>query len=236
MQRGDSFARLGALVVAAQFAAGFMPLQNEALRPFQPVQAQGAPASPQPPYCENSTSSPEPEKPLTAEEQKAADARLQFDRVLVDAAVLLNEFEESKRDRSKTNFSMSAFRNFEIQLNAIADADPANDQARDWAKKMQMAQFEILQPSVAVADVASRQLYADRMSDNLKDQGVVVMAIGRGARVVRFMSRQMTRDMGQHLLDSAKIADQSRSLQFERVIFSNGRRSWTFDVGSGRYR
>lgn len=245
MRRSSFFARGTTSVAAAIFVAGFTP--NPVLvigaSDVQRIQAAEPSPAPQttpavPPVSTEPTATPatEPERPLTPEEQKAVDARQHFDRVLVDAAVLLTDFQNYKRGKTRTPISMSAFRNLEIELNAIADADPSNDQARDMAKQMQMAQFEILQPSVAVAAVASRQLYADKMSQSLKDQEVRAAVSGRGARVVRFMSRQMTRDMGQKLLDSAKIADQARELQFERVVFTNGRRSWTYNVESGRYR
>lgn len=228
MRRSSFFARWGKLVVAAILVAGFMP---------NPIPVIGASDVQKIQASEPATVPPtEPERPLTPEEQKAVDARRHFDRVLVDAAVLLTDFENYKRGKTRTPISMSAFRNLEIELNAIADADPSNDQARDMAKQMQMAQFEILQPSVAVAAVASRQLYADKMSQNLQSQDVRAVVSGRGARVVRFMSRQMTRELGQNLLDSAKIADQARGLQFERVVFTNGRRSWTYNVETGRYR
>lgn len=240
MRRNSFVMRLGTLFAAAILAAGFVPAPNGVIgtAPFLKVQAtepsassQGVPAPPEP-----APPAVEPDRPLTPEEQKAVDARLHFDRVLVDAAVLLTDFENYKRGKTRTPISMSAFRNLEIQLNAIADADPANDQARDMAKAMQMAQFEILQPSVAVAAVASRQLYADTMSGKLQEQGVRVAVSGQGARVVRFMSPHMTREMGAQLADSARIFDQAQKLQFERVVFTDGRRSWTYGVDRGRYR
>ena len=245
MRRSSFFARWGTLIVAAILVAGFRPnpIRLIGASDVQRIQATEPSSNPQtspalPPALTEPATVPatEPERPLTPEEQKAVDARQHFDRVLVDAAVLLTDFENYKRGKTRTPISMSAFRNLEIELNAIADADPSNDQARDMAKQMQMAQFEILQPSVAVAAVASRQLYADRMSQSLQSQEVRAVVSGRGARVVRFMSRQMTRELGQNLLDSAKIADQARGLQFERVVFTNGRRSWTYNVESGRYR
>ena len=240
MRRDNLIARWGILSVASVMVAGFVPVSADVN--FEPsiLKVQATETSPGaqtvPTAPSTSSNSTAPERPLTPEEQKAADVRLKFDRALVDAAVLLTDFENYKRGKSKTPISMSAFRNLEIELNAIADADPANDQARDMADKMQIAQFEILQPSVAAAGVASRQLYADRMSSKMSDQGIRVTVSGRGARVVRFVSRQMTREAGGQLLDSAKIAEQARRLQFDRVMFSNGRRSWTYRVESGRYR
>lgn len=229
--------RTAALLAPSLLVAGFAPLPDLAPRTDFVLHAQAAEPQPQPQVlAPQSQTVPEPERPLTPEEQKAADARLQFDRVLVDAAVLLNEFDDYKRGKSKTPVSMSAFRNLEIQLNAIADRDPSNDQARDWAKKMQQAQFEILQPSVAVADVASRQLYADNMSVKLREQGVGVSVMGPGARIVAFVSPQMTKAMGAKLAESAKIYDQARRLQFEKVVFSNSRRGWMYDLRTGRYR
>jgi len=232
---------MAVLMTAAPLVAGLTPLPDGMPGPALVLKAQSTETQPaqqgQAPAPEQSSAQPvEPERPLTPEEQKAADARLHFDRVLVDAAVLLNEFEESRRGRGKSNISMSSFRNLEIQLNAIADADPSNDQARDWAKKMQQAQFEILQPSVAVADVASRQLYADTMSAKLRDQAIGVSVMGPGARIVAFVSPQMTKEMGAKLADSAKIYDQARRLQFEKVVFSNSRRGWMYDLRTGRYR
>ena len=245
MRRSSFFARWGIVVVAAISVAGFTPAPIHDIEAADVHGIQATEPSPRPqaspavpPVSTEPATTPvtEPERPLTPEEQKAVDARLHFDRVLVDAAVLLTDFETYKRGKTKKPISMSAFRNLEIELNAIADADPANDQARDMAKQMQMAQFEILQPSVAVAAVASRQLYADKMSQSLQSQDVRAVVSGRGARVVRFTSRQMTRELGLQLLDSAKIGDQARGLQFERVVFTNGRRSWTYDVENGRYR
>ncbi len=235
------FVRLAAVLTSAFVVAGFtrgpvaIPLTS-----FQTVQAGEPQTNPQAPVATSPEQTPapaiEPERPLTPEEQKAADARLQFDRALVDAAVLLTDFENYKRGRSKTPVSMSAFRNLEIQLNAIADADPSNDQARDWAKKMQQAQFEILQPSVAVADAASRQLFADKMSEKLSDQGIAVSVLGPGARILVFVSRQMTKETGAKFAESTKIYDQARGMQFEKVVFANGRRGWMYDLKSNRYR
>jgi len=239
MRCKNLFARMAVLTIATPFVTGLTPLPDGMPGPALVLKAQSTETQPA-----QQSSTPEqgaapaiaPERPLTPEEQKAADARLHFDRVLVDAAVLLNEFEESRRGRGKSNISMSSFRNLEIQLNAIADADPSNDQARDWAKKMQQAQFEILQPSVAVADVASRQLYADTMSAKLRDQAIGVSVMGPGARIVAFVAPQMTKEMGAKLAESAKIYDQARRLQFEKVVFSNSRRGWMYDLRTGRYR
>lgn len=177
-----------------------------------------------------------PEQPLTPEEQKAADTRLVFDRLLVDAAVRLTELENYRRGRSKTPVSLSAFRSLEIRLNQIADADPSNTQAREMARNMQMAQFQLLQPSVEVAAAADRQLYASAMSEKMQADGVKVTTSGRDSRVVRFTSPHMTRDMSRQLAAREKIPDQVRRLEFRSVIFSNGRRSWRYAVPRNRTR
>ena len=243
MRRSRFFVRWVTLVAAAILVVGFKPasLQVSAVSDIQRTQITAPSSEPQatpatPPTEPATAAAVEPERPLTPDEQKAVDARLHFDRVLVDAAVVLTDFENYRRGKTRTPISISAFRNFEIEMNAIADADPANEQARDMAKRMQAAQFEILQPSMAVANVASRQLYADAMSTKLQEKGVRVSVGGAGARLIRFVSPQMTRDMGAQLGDSAKIFDQARGLQFDKVIFTNGRRSWTYRVESGRYR
>ena len=247
MRRYSFLVRLGLLSLVASPISGFMPHQIpspaaafaqrvQATEPSSNPQSSGPQVVPVAPATDSATPPVEPDRPLTPKEQKAADARLKFDRALVDAAVLLTGFEDYRRGKTKAPISLSAFRNLEIELNAIADADPANDQARDMAKQMQMAQFAILQPSVAVADVASRQLYADAMTAKLADQSIKASVGGSGARVVRFVSAQMTRELGQRLGESSKIFDSALQLQFERVVFTNGRRSWTYRVDSGRYR
>lgn len=162
--------------------------------------------------------------------------RLEFDRALVDAAVLRNEYEQSRRSRSKKQWSLSAFRSLELRLGAIADADPSNTQARDMANTMKMIQFEILQPSMEIAAIADRQLYADTMAERMKGEGLRVEALGPRSEAVRFSSPHMTRQLGIRLSESAKIPEQARRLQFRSVVFSNGRRRWTFDVASGRLR
>lgn len=159
-----------------------------------------------------------------------------FNRVLVDAAVLKNNYENFKRRKSKTPVSLSSFRNLELQLNAIAAADPANTQARDWANAMRMAQFEILQPSVQIAASANRQLYAHEMAERMRNDGMSVRLSGRENSVIRFQSPNMTRQMAAQLAESAKIPEQAKALQFQRVVFGNGRRSWTYDLRRGRLR
>lgn len=178
----------------------------------------------------------EPERPLTPDEIKAAEARLVFNRLLVDAAVLRTNLDNYRRGKSKTPVSLSAFRSLEIRLKEIADADPANTQARDMSNAMKMAQFEILQPSVEIAAGANRELYAFAMADQLKDEGVRVEVSGRGNRVVRFSSPQMVREMAIKLAESGRIFEQARSLEFSRVVFTNGRRYFTYDVARGRFR
>ena len=173
---------------------------------------------------------------MTAEEKKAAATRLAFDRLLVDAAVLRTNLENYRRGKSKTPVSLSAFRSLEIRLKQFADADPSNTQARDMSNAMKMAQFEILQPSVEIAAGASRQLYALAMADQLKDEGVSVVVSGPGSRVIRFSSPQMVREMAVKLSESARIIEQATMLEFSRIVFTNGRRYWTYDVARRRFR
>lgn len=172
---------------------------------------------------------------LSAEE-KAAEARLAFDRLLVDAAILKNNYENFKRKRSKEPVSLSAFRSLELRLRAVAEADPSNTQAKEWADVMRMAQFEILGPSVRIAASANRELYAQEMAARMRDQGMKVSVAGAENNSVVFLSPQMTRQMAMKLAESAKIPEQTRALQFRRVVFANGRRSWTYDVERGRLR
>ena len=159
-----------------------------------------------------------------------------FDRALVDAAVLNTEYENSRRGRSKKPISLSAFRSLELRLNTIADADPANTQARDMANLMKMRQYEILQPSVEIAASANRLLYAHAMADRMRDDGTRVVVSGAGNSAVRFISPHMTRKMAMQLSESAKIPEKAKALQFRRVSFGNGRRSWTYDLKRGRLR
>lgn len=183
------------------------------------------------------TSSPSaPAANQNPDDEKAAAARLAFDRALVDAAVLNTEYENFKRGRSKKPVSLSAFRSLELRLSTIADADPANTQARDMANMMKMRQYEILQPSVEIAASANRLLYAHAMAERMHDDGMKVVVSGRGNRSVRFTSPHMTRKMAMQLAESAKIPEKAKALQFRRVIFGNGRRSWTYDVARGRLR
>ncbi len=176
------------------------------------------------------------EPKLTPEEEKAAGTRLVFDRALVDAAVLNSEYESYRRGRSKKPVSLSAFRSLELRLAMIADADPANTQARDMANMMKMRQYEILQPSVEIAASANRMLYAHAMAERMRDDGTQVMVYGAGNNAVRFVSPHMTRQMAMQLSESAKIPEKARALQFQRVVFGNGRRSWTYDVTRNRLR
>jgi len=132
--------------------------------------------------------------------------------------------------------SLSAFRSMELRLQMAAAADPANTAALDMANVMRMAQYEILQPSVQIAAVANRELYAHQMGQQMRDDGMKVEASGRGNSTVRFVSPQMNLQMAMQLVQTAKIPEQARALQFRRVVFSNGRRSWTFNVANGRLR
>ncbi len=117
-----------------------------------------------------------------------------------------------------------------------AAADPANTQAQAMAGAMRMAQFEILRPSVQIAAVANRQLYAHAMAERMRDDGMKVEVSGRDNSTVRFVSPNMSKPMAMQLADSAKIPEQAKSLQFSRVVFSNGRRSWTYNVRRERFR
>lgn len=174
--------------------------------------------------------------PLTPAEQKAADNKAALDALLAEATALRASYENSRRGRNKTPVSLSAFRSMELRLQMAAAADPANTQASDMANAMRMAQYEILQPSVQIAAVANRELYAHEMAKQMHDDGMRVTASGRGNSTVRFMSPQMTRQMAMQLVETAKIPEQARALQFRRVVFSSGRRSWTYDVARGRLR
>ena len=174
--------------------------------------------------------------PLTPAEQKAADNKAALDALLAEATALRTSYENSRRGRNKTPVSLSAFRSMELRLQMAAAADPANTQASDMANAMRMAQYEILQPSVQIAAIANRELYAHEMAKQMHDDGMRVTASGRGNSTVRFMSPQMTRQMAMQLVETVKIPEQARALQFRRVVFSSGRRSWTYDVARGRLR
>lgn len=228
MRRGKLPFSIG-IVGIALVSLGFGPV-NVVEPTVVPMEAQAVPSAPA------EGSQPEPQRPQTPEEVKAAETRLVFNRLLVDAAVLRTNLDNFRRGKSKTPVSLSAFRSLEIRLKEIADADPANTQARDMSNAMKMAQFEILQPSVEIAAGANRELYAYAMADQLKDQGVRVEVSGRGNRVVRFSSPQMVREMAIKLADSGRIFEQARSLEFSRVVFTDGRRYFTYDVARGRFR
>ena len=174
--------------------------------------------------------------PLTPAEQKAADNKVALDTLLAEAAALKTSYESSRRSRNKTPASLSAFRSMELRLQMAAAADPANAAALDMANAMRMAQYAILQPSVQIAAVANRELYAHEMGQQMRDGGMKVEASGRGNSIARFVSPQMTKQMAMQLVETAKIPEQARALQFRRVVFSNGRRSWVFNVASGRLR
>jgi len=190
---------------------------------------------------QNSATTPQPSEtptppPLSPAEQKAADAKAALDRLLAEASALKASYEDYKRGRSKTPVSLSAFRSLELRLMMAAAADPTNTQARDMAGAMRMAQFEILRPSVQIAAIANRQLYAHAMGERMRDDGMKVEVSGRDNSTVRFVSPNMTKPMAMQLADSAKIPEQAKSLQFSRVVFSNGRRSWTYNVRRERFR
>lgn len=174
--------------------------------------------------------------PLSPAEQKAADNKAALDALFAEAVALKTNYENFRRGRSKTPVSLSAFRSMELRLQMAAAADPANTQALEMANAMRMIQYGILQPSVQIAAVANRELYAHEMGQRMRDDGMKVEAEGRGNSTVRFVSPQMTRQVAMQLVETAKIPDQARALQFRRVVFSNGRRSWTYDVARGRLR
>ncbi|MGL5167333.1 MAG: hypothetical protein ACRC9K_15735 [Afipia sp.] len=207
---------------AATQATGTIPAQSEPVTaaPSQPAEA---------------TPSPAP-APLSPAEQKAADNKAALDALLAEAVALKTNYENFRRGRSKIPVSLSAFRSMELRLQMAAAADPANTQALDMANAMRMMQYGILQPSVQIAAVANRELYAHEMGQRMRDDGMRVEASGRGNSTVRFVSPQMTRQMAMQLVETAKIPEQARALQFRRVVFSSGRRSWTYDVARGRLR
>lgn len=174
--------------------------------------------------------------PLSPAEQKAADNKAALDALLAEATALKTSYESSRRGRNKTPVSLSTFRSMELRLQMAAAADPANAPALDMANAMRMIQYAILQPSVQIAAVANRELYAHDMGQRMRDDGMKVQASGRGNSTVRFVSPQMTRQMAMQLVETAKIPEQAKALQFRRVVFSSGRRSWNYDVARGRLR
>lgn len=208
---------------------GTIPATSE---PVTGTPAQSPPAQP----AVTISTEPPAAVPLTPAEQKAADNKAALDALLAEATALKTSYENVKRGRSKAPVSLSAFRSMELRLQMAAAADPANTAALDMANVMRMAQYEILQPSVQIAAVANRELYAHQMGQQMRDDGMRVEASGRGNSTVRFVSPQMTRQMAMQLVETAKIPEQARALQFRRVVFSSGRRSWTYDVARGRLR
>lgn len=174
--------------------------------------------------------------PLTPAEQKAVDNKAALDALLAEASALKTSYESARRSRSKTQVPLSAFRSMELRLQMAAAADPANAAAADMANVMRMAQYEILQPSVQIAAIANRELYVHEMGKQMQDNGMKVTASGRGNSTVRFVSPQMTLRMAMQLVETAKIPEQARALQFSRVVFSSGRRSWTYNVARGTLR
>lgn len=184
-----------------------------------------------------SVNTPPPDAPvLSPAEQKAAESKAAFDRLLAEATALKASYEDYKRGRNKTPVSLSAFRSLELRLMMAAAADPTNIQARELAGAMRMAQFEILRPSLQIAAVANRQLYAHEMAERMRDDGMKVEVSGSNNSSVRFVSPQMSKQMAVQLADTAKIPEQAKALQFSRVVFSNGRRSWTYNVRRERFR
>ncbi len=233
----------GELQDAAADATASIPPSTAAAKPAdtaKPVEAAKPQASDEPSDQNSSDVSKTAETsappPLSPAEQKAAEAKAALDRLLAEAGALKASYEDYKRGRSKTPVSLSAFRSMELRLMMAAAADPTNTQARDMAGAMRMAQFEILRPSMQIAAVANRQLYAHEMGERMRDDGMKVEVSGRDNSTVRFVSPHMTKQMAMHLADSAKIPEQAKSLQFRRVVFSNGRRVWTYNVRRGRLR
>jgi hypothetical protein len=240
------------LCSTALVASGFtaVPAMRHFASPtFQQVQATESKSSPQdvtatvpsqPNLPEAATqapqTSPAPLANPNLEDEKAIAARLTFERTLMDATALNTEFESFKRGRSKKPVSLSAFRSLELRLSTIADADPANTQARDMANMMKMRQYEILRPSVEIAASANRLLYAHAMAERMRGDGMQVVVSGAGNSAVRFTSPHMTRQMAMQISESAKISEKAKALEFRRVVFGNGRRSWTYDVARGRLR
>jgi hypothetical protein len=224
---------------AAVNATGSIPPFTDAGKPPDVAKPAEAFRSPSPDQNSVDTSQPlqTPVLPqLSPAEQKAAEAKAALDRLLSEASALKASYEDYKRGRSKTPVSFSAFRSMELRLMMAAAADPTNTKARDMAGAMRMAQFEILRPSVQIAAIANRQLYAHQMAERMRDDGMKVEVSGRDNSTVRFVSPQMTKQTAMQLADSANIPEQARSLQFRRVVFSNGRRSWTYSVRRGRFR
>jgi len=195
-----------------------------------------APVTTSPAQPDTATVAPSEAPPLSPAEQKAAENKAALDKLLAEANSLKSSYEDYKRGRSKTQVSLSAFRSLELRLQMAAAADPSNGQALDAANMMRMMQYSILQPSVQIAAIANRQLYVHEMGERMRDDGMRVDASGRGNNTVRFMSPHMTKQMAMQLVETAKIPEQAKSLQFSRVVFSSGRRSWTYDVGRGRLR
>ena len=206
---------------AATQATGTIPSKSEPIN-AAPVQPEATPA-------------PAP-APLSPSEQKAADNKAALDALLAEATALKASYENSRRGRNKTPLSLSTYRSMELRLQMAAAADPANAPALDMANAMRMIQYAILQPSLQIAAVANRELYAHEMGQRMRDDGMQVSASGRGNSTVRFVSPQMTRQMAMQLVETAKIPEQAKALQFRRVVFSSGRRSWSYDVARGRLR
>lgn len=206
--------------------------QSTGTIPTEPQPVPVAPAQP----ADTMISTPPVPVPLTPAEQKAADNKAALDALLSEASALKASFENNRRSRNKTPMSLSVFRSMELRLQMAAAADPTNTQVSDMANAMQMVRYQILQPSVQIAAIANRELYVYEMGKQMRDDGMKVVASGRDNNTVRFSSPHMTRQMAMQLVETAKIPEQARALQFKRVVFSSGRRSWTYDVARGRLR
>ena len=200
---------------------------------IQPQSSETPSQSSEKPSSDTNAAAPTP--PADQGDPNVTPQRQAFDRVLVDAAVLRNQYEESKRSGGKLKVSLSAFRSLEIRLKEFVDADPSNTQARDMMNAMQQAQGEILGPSIAVAAAASRQLYSDELGQRLAARGYAVSTRGRAMTTLLIVgSDKMTSAVALDLDRNEKIFDRAKMLQFENVLF-RGKRGGKFDVGQDRF-
>jgi hypothetical protein len=231
MLRRKTFFAISGLAATAIFAGGLVA--RSASEAPSPSEARVESAAPQ---TTASIPDQQAQTSVPSTEEQAAEAQLAFDRLLAEAVILKANYEDFKRRKSKMPVSLSAFRSLELKLRAIANADPSNSEALEWADAMRMAQLEILGPSVRIAASANRALYAQEMAARMREQGMKVTVAGAENNLVVFRSPHMTRQMAMNLAETAKIPEQARALQFRRVVFAGGRRSWSYDVARGRLR
>ncbi len=232
VQRGKNETVLTVFILLA-FAQSNFVAEAAAQTPAhlaQALQPDNAPAPSAPPQVTPpSEPSPDQGDPNVTPERQA------FDRVLVDAAILRNQYDQSKQSRSKIKPSLSAFRSLEIRLKTFVDADPSNTQAHDMMNAMQQAQGEILGPSIAVAAAASRQLYSDELGQRIASLGYEVSTRGRAITTLLIVGPdKMTSAVALDLDRNEKIFDRAKMLQFEEVIF-RGKRGGSFNVGQDRF-